>query len=60
MHCSFVTLDYPYNRLRISGVEIRIRQLGKRINLVKIHPHEFRRTMANQSNVKMSHRKYIS
>jgi len=87
----FVTLDAPYDRLKISGVEIRMRSLGRSNNLTRIHPHKFRRTMAtraidkgmpieqvqkilghsqidttmqyamvNQSNVKTSHRKYIS
>ncbi len=87
----FVTLDSPNDRLKISGVEIRIRQLGRSLNLTKMHPHKFRRTMAtraidkgmpieqvqkilghsqidttmqyamvNQSNVKLSHKKYIS
>ena len=45
----FVTLDAPYDRLRISGVEIRMRQLGRSINLTKIHPHKFRRTMATRA-----------
>ncbi len=45
----FVTLDSPYARLRISGVEIRIRELGRRLNLSKIHPHKFRRTMATRA-----------
>ena len=87
----FVTLDAPYDRIKISGVEIRIRELGRSINISRIHPHKFRRSMAtraidkgmpieqvqkilghsqidttmqyamvNQSNVKMSHTKYIS
>ena len=87
----FVTLDAPHDRLKISGVEIRMRSLGRSNNLTRIHPHKFRRTMAtraidkgmpieqvqkilghsqidttmqyamvNQSNVKSSHRKYIS
>lgn len=87
----FVTLDQPHDRLKISGVEIRLRQLGKKLNLERIHPHKFRRTMAtraidkgmpieqvqkilghsqidttmqyaivNQSNVKVSHRKFIA
>ena len=42
----FVTLNAPYDRLKISGVEIRIRELGRLLNLEKIHPHKFRRTMA--------------
>ena len=45
----FVTLDSPYARLKISGVEIRIRELGRRLNLSKIHPHKFRRTMATRA-----------
>ena len=45
----FVTLDSPHERLKISGVEIRLRQLGKRLNLDRIHPHKFRRTMATRA-----------
>lgn len=45
----FVTLDSPYDRLKISGVEIRIRELGRKLNLTKIHPHKFRRTMATRA-----------
>lgn len=42
----FVTLDAPHDRLKISGVEIRLRQLGRQLDLERIHPHKFRRTMA--------------
>lgn len=45
----FVSLDAPYNRLKISGVEIRLRELGRKLNLEKIHPHKFRRTMATRA-----------
>ena len=45
----FVTLDAPYDRLKISGVEIRLRQLGRKLELEKIHPHKFRRTMATRA-----------
>lgn len=45
----FVSLNAPYNRLKISGVEIRLRQLGRRLNLKAIHPHKFRRTMATRA-----------
>ena len=86
----FVTLLRPYDRLKISGVEIRLRELGRKLNIPKVHPHKFRRTLAtmaidkgmpieqvqhllghqsidttmvyaqvSQSNVKISHRKYI-
>lgn len=45
----FVTLDAPYDRLKISGVEIRLRALGRSVGLKKIHPHKFRRTMATRA-----------
>ena len=45
----FVTLDAPHARLRISGVEIRLRTLGRRLSLDRIHPHKFRRTMATRA-----------
>lgn len=45
----FVTLDAPFERLKISGVEIRVRELGRRLNIEKIHPHKFRRTMATRA-----------
>ena len=45
----FVSLLRPYDRLKISGIEIRLRELGKRINIKKIHPHKFRRTMATKA-----------
>lgn len=45
----FVTLDAPYDRLKISGVETRMRRLGRALNMDKIHPHKFRRTMATRA-----------
>lgn len=45
----FVSLDAPHDRLKISGVEIRMRKLGRNLNLTKIHPHKFRRTMATRA-----------
>lgn len=45
----FVTLDAPYNRLQISGVEIRLRRLGRELGINKVHPHKFRRTMATRA-----------
>lgn len=45
----FVSLNRPYQRLKISGVEIRLRELGKKLNINKIHPHKFRRTMATRA-----------
>ena len=87
----FDALDSPFERLKISGVEIRLRKLGRLASLdQRVHPHKFRRSMAtraidkgmpieqvqkllghqqidttmhyamvNQSNVKISHRKFI-
>lgn len=45
----FVTLDKPFERLKISGVEIRVRNLGRSVGLLKIHPHKFRRSMATRA-----------
>ena len=45
----FVTLSAPHTRMTISGIEVRLRNLGKRINQAKIHPHKFRRTLATQA-----------
>ncbi len=87
----FVSKIKPVHRLTISAVESIIRNMGNNLNIKKVHPHKFRRTMAtmaidkgmpieqvqkllghtkidttmhyamvNQSNVKFSHRKYIS
>ena len=45
----FVSLKSPYNRLEISGVEVRVRELGRRLNIPKVHPHKFRRTLATMA-----------
>lgn len=45
----FVTLHRPFERLKISGVEIRLRELGHRLNINKVHPHKFRRTLATKA-----------
>lgn len=42
----FVSIKAPYNRLQIGGVEVRLRELGKRLEISKVHPHKFRRTLA--------------
>lgn len=86
----FVSLDKPHARLQISGVEMRLRDLGRDLKIPRIHPHKFRRTLAttaidkgmpveqvqtllghvkidttmryamvNQTNVKLSHRKFL-
>lgn len=45
----FVTLHKPFDRLKISGVEIRMRELGRKLNILKVHPHKFRRTLATMA-----------
>ncbi|MCM1097515.1 MAG: tyrosine-type recombinase/integrase, partial [Ruminococcus flavefaciens] len=42
----FVSLKAPYDRLQIGGVEVRLRNLGEKLDLSKVHPHKFRRTLA--------------
>ena len=45
----FVSLTAPHDRLQIGGVERRLRDLGKRLNLPHVHPHKFRRTLATSA-----------
>ena len=45
----FVSLLNPHNRLAISGVEIRLRELGRKLGIKKVHPHKFRRTLATRA-----------
>lgn len=45
----FATLRAPHERLKIGGVEIRLRELGKRLSIPKVHPHKFRRTLATMA-----------
>lgn len=45
----FVSLQSPYNRMNTGGIEVRLRQLGKRLGLNKVHPHKFRRTLATMA-----------
>ena len=45
----FASLTAPYDRLQIGGIERRLRDLGKRLNLPRVHPHKFRRTLATSA-----------
>lgn len=45
----FVTLRSPHERIRIGGIEHRLREMGKRLNIPKVHPHKFRRTLATMA-----------
>lgn len=42
----FVSLRLPYERLKVGGVEARLRKLGNELGIKKVHPHKFRRTLA--------------
>ena len=45
----FVSLKAPHERLKIGGVETRLREFGKQLGLHKVHPHKFRRTLATMA-----------
>lgn len=45
----FVSLRAPHRRLQIGGVETRLREMGKRLDIPKVHPHKFRRTLATMA-----------
>ena len=45
----FVSLKFPHDRLQIGGVETMLRGLGRQLNLTKVHPHKFRRTLATSA-----------
>ena len=45
----FVSLKEPHKRLEIGGVEVRLREYGKKLALQKVHPHKFRRTLATMA-----------
>ena len=45
----FVSLNYPFSRMKIGGIEARLRNFGKTIGLNRVHPHKFRRTLATMA-----------
>lgn len=45
----FVSLQAPYNRMKIGGIEVRLRKIGKDLGIPKVHPHKFRRTLATMA-----------
>ena len=45
----FVTLHSPHERIKIGGIETRLREMGKTLNIEKVHPHKFRRTLATMA-----------
>ena len=45
----FVTLKSPFERITIGGIETRLREMGKKLDISRVHPHKFRRTMATMA-----------
>ena len=45
----FVTLRSPHERIKIGGIESRLREMGKQLAITKVHPHKFRRTLATMA-----------
>ena len=45
----FVTLRSPHNRIQIGGIEHLLREMGRKLNIKKVHPHKFRRTLATMA-----------
>lgn len=45
----FVSLKAPHPRLQIGGIEARLRKLGEKLGILKVHPHKFRRTLATMA-----------
>ena len=45
----FVSLRVPYVRMKIGGIEARLRGMGRNLGIEKVHPHKFRRTLATMA-----------
>ena len=45
----FVSLKAPYKRMTIGGIEVRLREMGRKLGINKVHPHKFRRTLATMA-----------
>lgn len=45
----FVSLNGKHSRMTIGGIELRLRQLGKKLLPQRVHPHKFRRTLATNA-----------
>lgn len=45
----FVSFSKPNKRLTINSIESILRNLGKKCNINKVHPHKFRRTLATMA-----------
>ena len=45
----FVSLRKPSERITIGGIESRLRKMGQKLEINKVHPHKFRRTLATMA-----------
>jgi site-specific recombinase XerD len=45
----FVSLKKPSKRVTIGGIESRLRKIGNELQIHKVHPHKFRRTLATMA-----------
>lgn len=45
----FVSLKVPHERLKIGGIEVRLRNFGRQLGINKVYPHKFRRTLATMA-----------
>lgn len=45
----FVSLHSPHKRLTIGAIELRLRDMGRKLGINKVHPHKFRRTLATMA-----------
>lgn len=45
----FVSLRAPHKRMNIGGIEVRLRRIGEKLGISKVHPHKFRRTLATMA-----------
>lgn len=45
----FVSLDSKAKRITVGGMELRLRNLGKKAGVSRVHPHKFRRTLATHA-----------
>lgn len=48
-HALFVSLDSTAKRVTVGGMELRLRKLGKKAGISRVHPHKLRRTMATHA-----------
>ena len=45
----FVSLKNPHSRLKINGIESRLKSIGRNLGINRVHPHKFRRTLATMA-----------